>query len=173
MITFFTVMYKISILFGSCWLHLQGSRPVETVSTLLVTVIKTSRLRCHQVPLIHAVLPKSYRQPVSQPHRISLNHLICWWSFSVPSVYFKRHLISSLPLLSVPHHFWHSCLEGNRFWLPPQPPYTKGLHSPERWWKYQSRTNSVQPPSDIGSRQRSAAEPEPEVKRQDKVKTKS
>lgn len=57
------------------------------------------------------------------------------------------------PLLSTPHQFWHSCLEENWFLLPPQPPYTNGLHSPERGWKYHSRTYSEQAPSDIGSRQ--------------------
>lgn len=45
-----------------------------------------------------------------------------------------------LSLLSITHQLWHSCLEVNRLLLPPQPPYTNGLHSPERGWKYHSRT---------------------------------
>lgn len=62
-----------------------------------------------------------------------------------------------LPLFSILHQLWHSCLEANWFLLPPQPPNTNGLHSPDRGWKYQSRTYSEQAPSDIGSRQWSAA----------------
>lgn len=81
------------------------------------------------------------------------------WISYLSDLLLQFHLWSRclpLPLLSIPHQLWHSCLEENRFLLPPQPLYTNGLHSPEWGWKYQSRTYSEQTPSDIGSRQRPA-----------------
>ena len=68
-------------------------------------------------------------------------------------------LIGPVPFFSFMHHFWHSRRVGKRFWLPAQPPYTKGRQSPTPGWKYYRSTYSEQPPSTMASRQRSAARP--------------
>lgn len=105
-------------------------------------------------------LDKVKQNILSSPSSLKQNPFLK--HFTLSCLYLRSDWYA-LSLLSIAHQLWHSCLEENRFPLPPQPPYTNGLHSPERRWKNHSRTNSEQVPSDIGSRQRSIAEAVREV----------